>query len=121
MLCRRSSPSNIVPWQLAGYAIDVVPLTADGKIDLDAAESLVSERHRVVALAHVSNALGSILDAKRAAEIAHSKGALLLLDGCQAAARIPVDVASSPGLLRFFRSQLYANGIGCLWAGERLD
>jgi cysteine desulfurase/selenocysteine lyase len=62
--------SNIVPWQLAGYSIDVVPLTADGRIDLDAAAQMISEEHRVVSFAHVSNALGSILDAPRAAEIA---------------------------------------------------
>ena len=55
---------------------------------------MLTEEHRVVAFAHVSNVLGSILDAKRAAEIAHSKGALLLLDGCQAVPRLPVDVAA---------------------------
>src|SRR3982750_4624961 len=59
--------SNIVPWQLAGYEVDAVPLTPDGQIDLDAAEAMLTEQHRVVAFAHVSNALGSILDAKRAA------------------------------------------------------
>src|SRR4029078_804128 len=61
--------SNIVPWQLAGYAIDAVPLTSDGQIDLDAAEALLTEEHRVIAFAHVSNVLGSILNAKRAADI----------------------------------------------------
>ena len=86
--------SNIVPWQLAGYKIDVCPLTADGQIDLDAAEALVTDRTRVVAFAHVSNVLGSILDASRAAAIAHAKGALLLLDGCQSAPRLAVDVAA---------------------------
>src|SRR5215203_2306316 len=45
--------SNIVPWQLAGYEVDVCPITPDGQIDLDAAEELVSEQHRVVAFAHV--------------------------------------------------------------------
>jgi len=116
--------SNIVPWQLAGYAIDVVPLTADGRIDLDAAAELVSEQHRVVAFAHVSNALGSILDAKRAADIAHSKGALLLLDGCQAVPRIPVDVASiGCDFYAFSGHKLYGpTGIGCLWGrAELLD
>jgi cysteine desulfurase/selenocysteine lyase len=87
--------SNIVPWQLAGYEVDAVPLTTDGQIDLDAAEQMLTEEHRVVAFAHVSNVLGSILDARRAAEIAHSKGALLLLDGCQAVPRLPVDVAAN--------------------------
>ncbi|MFC7536145.1 cysteine desulfurase [Sphingomonas sp. GCM10030256] len=109
--------SNIVPWQLAGYEIDVVPLTADGCIDLDAAERLVSDQHRVIALAHISNVLGSILDARRAAEIAHSKGALLLLDGCQAAPRIAVDVAESGcDFYAFSGHKLYGpTGIGALW------
>jgi cysteine desulfurase/selenocysteine lyase len=116
--------SNIVPWQLAGYAVDVVPLTADGRIDLDAAAELVGEQHRVVAFAHVSNALGSILDAKRAAGIAHSAGALLLLDGCQAAARIPVDVGQiGCDFYAFSGHKLYGpTGIGCLWGrAELLD
>jgi len=110
--------SNIVPWQLAGYAIDVVPLTADGRIDFDAAEAMVSDRHRVVALAHVSNVLGSVLDAKRAAEIAHSTGALLLLDGCQAAPRLRVDVAAiGCDFYAFSGHKLYGpTGIGCLWS-----
>jgi cysteine desulfurase/selenocysteine lyase len=116
--------SNIVPWQLAGYAIDVVPITADGQIDLDAAERMISEEHRVVAFAHVSNVLGSILDAKRAAEIAHSKGALLLLDGCQAAPRIPVDVAAiGCDFYALSAHKLYGpTDIGCLWGrAELLD
>ena len=109
--------SNIVPWQLAGYAVDVCPLTADGRIDLDAAESLVSEQHRVVAFAHVSNVLGSILDAQRAADIAHAKGALLLLDGCQAVPRLPVDVATiGCDFYAFSGHKVYGpTGIGCLW------
>jgi cysteine desulfurase/selenocysteine lyase len=116
--------SNIVPWQLAGYAVDVCPLTADGQIDLDAAAELVSGQHRVVAFAHVSNALGSILDAKRAVEIAHSAGALLLLDGCQAVPRIPVDVASiGCDFYAFSGHKLYGpTGIGALWGrAELLD
>ena len=109
--------SNIVPWQLAGYEVDAVPLTGEGKIDLDAAEKMITEEHRVVAFAHVSNVLGSILDAKRAAEIAHSKGALLLLDGCQAVPRLPVNVAAlGCDFYAFSGHKLYGpTGIGCLW------
>jgi cysteine desulfurase/selenocysteine lyase len=116
--------SNIVPWQLAGYELDVVPLTDDGQIDLDTAERMVSDQHRVVALAHVSNVLGSVLDAKRAAAIAHSKGALLLLDGCQAVPRLPVDVAAiGCDFYAFSAHKLYGpTGIGALWGrGELLD
>ena len=55
--------SNIVPWQLAGWQVDVCPLTADGRIDLDAAEAMLTPEHTMVAFAHVSNVLGSVLDA----------------------------------------------------------
>ena len=117
LLSQLEHHSNIVPWQLAGYEVDVVPLTPDGQIDLDAAEQLLTKEHRVVAFAHVSNVLGSILDAKRAAKIAHSKGALMLLDGCQAVPRLPVDVAAiGADFYAFSAHKLYGpTGIGCLW------
>ncbi len=116
--------SNIVPWQLAGYAIDVVPLTEDGRIDLDAAERMASEEHALLSFAHVSNVLGSILDAPQAASIAHKVGAKLLLDGCQAVPRLPVDVAAiSCDFYAYSGHKLYGpTGIGCLWGrGELLD
>lgn len=122
LLSQLEHHSNIVPWQLAGYEIDVVPLTDDGRIDLDAAERMASEEHAVVAFAHVSNVLGSILDAKRAADIAHKVGAKLLLDGCQAAARIPVDVAAiGADFYAFSAHKIYGpTGIGALWAREEI-
>jgi cysteine desulfurase/selenocysteine lyase len=114
--------SNIVPWQLAGYEIDVVPLTADNRIDLDAAEQLITDQHRVVAFAHVSNVLGSVLDARRAAEIAHSKGALLLLDGCQAAPRTSVNIGNiGADFYAYSGHKLYGpTGIGVLWGRREL-
>jgi cysteine desulfurase/selenocysteine lyase len=114
--------SNIVPWQLAGYQIDVVPLTADGRIDLDAAAEMISEEHRLVGFAHVSNVLGSILDAPRAAEIAHSKGALLLLDGCQSAPRVSVHVGTiGADFYTYSGHKLYGpTGIGVLWGRPEL-
>ena len=122
LLSQLEHHSNIVPWQLAGYEVDAVPLTPDGQIDLDAAETMLTQEHRVVALAHVSNALGSILDAKRAAGIAHSKGALLLLDGCQAVPRMPVDVAALDcDFYAFSGHKLYGpTGIGALWGRTAL-
>jgi cysteine desulfurase / selenocysteine lyase len=114
--------SNIVPWQLAGYQVDAVPLTADGQIDLHAAEAMLTDQHRVLAFAHVSNVLGSILDAKRAAELAHSKGALLLLDGCQAVPRLDVNIATlGADFYAFSGHKLYGpTGIGCLWGRAEL-
>jgi len=116
--------SNIVPWQLAGAQIDVVPLTADHRIDLEAMAAMIRPEHKLVALGHVSNVLGSVLDAKRAAEIAHSVGAKLLLDGCQAVPRMPVDVADLDcDFYVFSGHKLYGpTGIGVLWArAEILD
>jgi len=110
--------SNIVPWQLAGWQVDVCPLTHDGRIDLDAAERLLTRDHTMVAFAHVSNVLGSVLDARRAADLAHAVGAKLLLDGCQAAPRMPVDVAALDcDFYAFSGHKLYGpTGIGALWA-----
>lgn len=118
--------SNIVPWQLVaeriGAAIDVVPLTADGRIDLDAMAAMIRPEHKLVSLAHVSNVLGSVLDARRAADIAHSVGARLLLDGCQAVPRIAVDVAALDcDFYVFSGHKLYGpTGIGVLWGRAEL-
>jgi cysteine desulfurase / selenocysteine lyase len=122
LLSQLEHHSNIVPWQLAGYEVDAVPLTRDGHIDLDAAEAMLTEEHRVVAFAHVSNVLGSVLDVKHAAEIAHSKGALLLLDGCQAVPRLPVDVTViGADFYAYSAHKLYGpTGIGCLWGRAEL-
>jgi cysteine desulfurase/selenocysteine lyase len=114
--------SNIVPWQLlrdrTGVEIDVCPLTADGQINLDAAETMLTPAHKLLALAHVSNVLGSVLDTARAATLARSVGALLLLDGCQAVPRLPVDVAAfGCDFYAFSGHKLYGpTGIGALWA-----
>jgi cysteine desulfurase/selenocysteine lyase len=114
--------SNIVPWQLlrdrVGIEIDVCPLTRDGRIDLDAAEGMLTPAHKLVAFAHVSNVLGSVLDARRAADLAHAVGAKLLLDGCQAVPRLPVDVvALDCDFYVFSAHKLYGpTAIGALWA-----
>ncbi|MGC4250681.1 MAG: cysteine desulfurase [Sphingobium sp.] len=118
--------SNIVPWQMAaektGARIDVIPLTADGKIDLDAMAATITPAHRLVALAHVSNVLGSVLDVRRAADIAHSVGAKILIDGCQAVPRLAVDVAAlGCDFYVFSAHKLYGpTGMGVLWARKEL-
>ncbi|MEE4201269.1 cysteine desulfurase [Erythrobacter sp.] len=114
--------SNIIPWQMiaeaTGAKIDVVPLTADHRIDLDAAEKMIGPRHKLIAFVHVSNVTGSVLDVGRAADIAHSVGAKLLLDGCQAVPHMPVDVAAlGCDFYVFSAHKLYGpTGIGALWA-----
>ncbi|MXO62997.1 aminotransferase class V-fold PLP-dependent enzyme [Qipengyuania oceanensis] len=117
LLSQLEHHSNIVPWQLAGWQVDVCPLTEDGRIDLDAAEAMLTSDHEMVALAHVSNVLGSELDVARAAALAHSVGARLLVDGCQAVPRLAVDVAAlGCDFYAFSAHKLYGpTGIGALW------
>jgi len=116
--------SNIVPWQMVaertGAQIDVCPLTEDGRIDLGALEALLTPRTKLVALAHVSNVLGSVLNARAAADLAHSVGAKLLLDGCQAAPRMALDMgALDCDFYAFSGHKLYGpTGVGVLWARE---
>ena len=114
--------SNIVPWQLAGWQVDVCPLTADGRIDLDAAEAMLTSEHTMVAFAHVSNVLGSVLDVVRAGELAHRVGARLLLDACQAVPRLGVTLSNLPvDFAAFSGHKLYGpTGVGVLWGKAEL-
>jgi cysteine desulfurase/selenocysteine lyase len=126
LLSQAEHHSNIVPWQMVaqevGAVIDVCPLTDDLRIDLDAAEAMLSEAHKLVALAHVSNVTGSLLDAPRAAALAHRVGAKLLLDGCQSAPHMAVNVAGlGCDFYVFSAHKLYGpTGIGALWAKAEL-
>lgn len=114
--------SNIVPWQLlrerTGIEIDVCPLTADGRIDLDAAERILTPAHKLVAFGHISNVLGSVLDAPRAVALAHGVGAKILIDGCQAVPRLALDMkALDVDFYVFSGHKLYGpTGIGALYA-----
>ncbi|MFM2236313.1 MAG: hypothetical protein RL209_347 [Pseudomonadota bacterium] len=122
MLSQLEHHSNIVPWQMVaekvGAHIDVCPLTDDGQVDLDWLEAHLTPAHKMIALAHVSNVLGSVLDAKRVVNAAHMVGAKLLLDGCQAAPRMRLDMAEL-GCDFYVMSghKLYGpTGVGVLWA-----
>jgi cysteine desulfurase/selenocysteine lyase len=128
LLSQLEHHSNIVPWQIiaekTGAKIDVCPLTDDHCIDLDAAEAMLTDKHKLVALAHVSNVLGAQLDVRRAADLAHGVGAKLLIDGCQAAPRLNIDVAALDcDFYTFSAHKLYGpTGVGALWArAEILD
>jgi cysteine desulfurase / selenocysteine lyase len=120
--------SNIVPWQLLrdrmGIILDVAPLTADGCIDEAALIAMIRPDTRLIAIAHVSNVLGGVADVRRIADAAHAAGALLLVDGCQAAPRLALDMAAlAADFYVFSGHKLYGpTGIGVLWArAEILD
>ncbi len=88
--------SNIVPWQLVAQQtcakLKVIPVTEDAELDLAAFDKLLSEKTRFVSLVHVSNALGTINPVKKIIEKAHGVGAVVLVDGAQAAPHWPIDV-----------------------------
>ena len=92
----REHHSNIVPWQMLceerGAVLRVVPLDDNGDLVLEAYERLLGPRTRLVAMAHVSNALGTVNPVKRIIALAHARGVPVLIDGAQAAPHLPVDV-----------------------------
>jgi cysteine desulfurase/selenocysteine lyase len=86
--------SNIVPWQLLDCRLAYIPVGDDGLLDLDALDGLLAQGPKLVAVNHVSNVLGTINPIAEIAARAHAAGALLLVDGAQAAPSMPVDVAA---------------------------
>jgi cysteine desulfurase/selenocysteine lyase len=80
--------------------------------------AMLTPAHKLVALAHVSNVLGSVLHVEQAVALAHGVGAKILIDGCQAVPRLPVDVAAlGVDFYAFSAHKLYGpTGIGALWA-----
>jgi cysteine desulfurase/selenocysteine lyase len=113
--------SNIVPWQLLceekGAILRVVPIDDAGEVDIDAYRRLLSERTRMVAVAHVSNALGTVVPVREMIEAAHRLGVPVLVDGAQAAPHGPVDVqALDCDFFAFSGHKTYGpTGIGVLY------
>jgi cysteine desulfurase/selenocysteine lyase len=113
--------SNLVPWQMlcqrAGARLVVAPTDDTGEFDLGAFEALLSPRTRLVAVTHISNVTGALLPVRRIVELAHAKGALVLVDGCQAVPRMPVDVrALGCDFYAFSGHKAYGpSGIGVLY------
>ncbi len=114
--------ANIVPWQMLrdekGLVLKVAPITDEGELDLAAFEALLTPRTKLVAMAHTSNVLGTILPAEKIIALAHAAGAKVLLDGCQGVVHGPVDVrALDVDFFVFSGHKLYGpTGIGALYA-----
>jgi cysteine desulfurase/selenocysteine lyase len=109
--------SNIVPWQLQGLNLKVIPLNERGELEMDAVERLFTERTRLVAVTHISNVLGTINPVEEIVRIAHRHGVPVLVDGAQSVAHIPVDVqALDVDFYAFSGHKMYApTGIGVLY------
>jgi cysteine desulfurase/selenocysteine lyase len=118
--------ANIVPWQMVceqtGCTLKVAPINKRGELLFDEYVKLLSPRTKLVACAHVSNALGSILPVKRIVEAAHAHGAVVVVDGAQAVPHARVDVkALGCDFYAFSGHKLYGpTGIGILYGREEL-
>ncbi|HEY7215122.1 MAG TPA: cysteine desulfurase [Thermoanaerobaculia bacterium] len=118
--------SNIVPWVMLceerGAVLRAAPLDDRGEVRLDEFARLLSSRTRVVALAHVSNALGTINPVREMAALAHRAGAVVVVDGAQGAPHLPIDVqALGCDFYAFSGHKVYGpSGIGALWGREAL-
>ena len=118
--------SNIVPWQLLceekGARLAVAPIDDSGALELGAFEKMLSPKTRIVSVAHLSNALGTILPVRRIVELAHARGIPVFVDGAQAAPRMPVDVrALDVDFYAFSSHKIYGpTGVGVLYGKTAL-
>jgi SufS family cysteine desulfurase len=118
--------SNLVPWQMlaerTGARVVACAITDDGDIDLASFRNLLSERTRLVAVGHVSNSLGTVNPVAELTRLAKDAGALVLIDGAQAVAHLPVDLqALGCDFYAFSGHKLFApTGIGVLWGRSEL-
>ena len=118
--------SNIVPWQLIaeqiGAIIKVVPIDDNGSFILDEYEKLLTERTRIVAVTHVSNALGTVVPVAEVIKLAHKNGSIVLLDGCQGAPHMAVDVTDLDADFYVFSGhKIYGpSGVGVLYGKKAL-
>ena len=118
--------SNIVPWQILceekGAHLRIAPINDDGELLLDKFEALLNAKTKLVAVAHISNALGTVNPIARIIELAHSKGVPVLVDGAQAAPHLPIDVrALDCDFYAFSGHKIYGpTGIGVLYGKREL-
>jgi cysteine desulfurase / selenocysteine lyase len=118
--------SNIVPWQLVaratGASIRVIPVTEAGELDLTAAAGLVGPRTRILAVAHVSNVLGTVNPVRELADLVHAAGGVIAVDGAQAVPHLPVDVgALGADFYAASAHKMYGpTGIGVLYGRREL-
>jgi cysteine desulfurase/selenocysteine lyase len=118
--------SNIVPWQIlaeqTGAKLRIIPINDDGELLFSEYEKLLSKKTKLVALTHISNALGTINPVKKIIQKAHAAGAVVLIDGAQSVPHMPVDVRDLDcDFFVFSGHKMYGpTGIGVLYGKEKL-
>lgn len=118
--------SNLVPWQLAarrtGATLRFIPVDDEQRLRLDALDEVITDRTRIVAVGHVSNAVGTVNPVREIAAAAHAVGAICVIDGAQGAPHLPVDVQELECDFYAFSAHKMAGptGIGALWGRRDL-
>jgi cysteine desulfurase/selenocysteine lyase len=118
--------ANLIPWQQlaarTGATFRFIPVDDDGALRMDLLPEIITERTRILAFAHVSNVLGTIAPVSELVAAAHRVGALVVLDACQSAPHLPLDVAALGVDFAFFsgHKMLGPTGIGVLWGRREL-
>lgn len=113
--------ANIVPWQMIAQrteaSVNAVPVAEDGSVRIETIKAMISERTKIISLPHVSNVLGTVFPLKEIADAAHAVGAIFVVDGCQGAVHLPVDVQDiGCDFYIFAPHKLYGpNGVGVVW------
>ena len=113
--------ANIVPWQLVaqqtGAKIRAVSVDDDGNFDINDLEKMITEKTKIISVPHVSNVLGTIFPVKEISKLAHKVNAICVVDGCQGAIHLPVDVKDIDcDFYTFSSHKLYGpSGVGVLW------
>ncbi|WP_207695606.1 aminotransferase, class V [Enterococcus sp. DIV0212c] len=118
--------SNIIPWQQLverkGATLKYIDITADGFLDMESAKQQITDKTKIVSIAHVSNVLGVINPVAELAELAHSHGAVIVVDGAQAVPHMPVDVQAIDADFYAFSGHKMCGptGIGVLYGKREL-
>ena len=118
--------SNMVPWYLLcqekGAVLKVIPITENGELDMQAFENLLNEKTKLVAVMHVSNALGTVNPVKEIIEKAHAAGALVLIDGAQSSVHLDIDVQDLDcDFFAFSSHKVYGpTGVGVLYGKKEI-
>ncbi len=118
--------SNIVPWQIVcqqtGAELKVVPITDQGELEMERFADMITDKTRLVSVGHVSNALGTVNPIKSIIDMAHARGALVMVDGAQGVPHIKVDVQKlDADFYAFSAHKLYGpTGVGVLYGKEKL-
>jgi cysteine desulfurase / selenocysteine lyase len=118
LLTEMEHHANLVPWQNTKATIKFIPINENYELDLEAAKSLITNKTKIVAVTHISNVLGTINDIEELTQLAHNKGAQIVVDAAQSIAHLNIDVKNIDFLAFSSHKVLGPTGIGVLYGKD---